>query len=101
MRVRVRRPPSESAGLPAAARGRPLSPPRPLRPRSAAAAPPLYGGFVRPPPVVSYARSRACRRCADSCLVTCGDCAGAGRLVRGGYQKRNPVSAARVLGGWG
>lgn len=59
--------------------------------------PPLYGGFVRRPPVISYERTRSCGKCGGSCSVACAACAGAGRLPAGGYQARNPVSAARVL----
>ncbi len=63
-------------------------PPRPQQP--------LYGSFVRP--VVDLERTSVCRRCSGSGHVPCPACSGMGRLPRGGYQKRNPVNASRVVG---
>lgn len=60
--------------------------------------PVLYGDFVRRPLVSPYKRTAACRRCSGCGTMPCTDCAGSGRLRRGGYQKRNPVSAVRVIG---
>ncbi|KAL4452629.1 hypothetical protein ABPG75_008291 [Micractinium tetrahymenae] len=60
--------------------------------------PALYGDFVRRPLIGPYKRTAACRRCAGSGSVPCGQCGGSGRLARGGYHKRNPVNAARLVG---
>lgn len=59
---------------------------------------PLRGPFVRAPLISYEKRTRACRLCAGSGTVMCEGCAGRGRLPAGGYQKRNPVTAARVVG---
>lgn len=53
---------------------------------------------MRRPLVSSYHRTVACRRCNGTNSVPCPQCSGSGRLARGGYQKRNPVNAARVVG---
>lgn len=72
-------------------RSSPCSDPPPPPPR------PLYGSFVRP--LVDLERTAACRRCSGSGFIDCPACQGRGRLPRGGYQKRNPVNASRVVGG--
>ena len=43
----------------------------------------------------------ACPQCGGTGRVACRECGGEGRLKRGGYQKRNPVDLARVLGARG
>ena len=53
--------------------------------------------FVRPPPIISYERTRSCSRCGGGGAVPCAGCAGLGKLPAGGYHARNPVSAARIL----
>lgn len=60
--------------------------------------PALYGEFVRRPLVGPFKRTAACRRCAGTGSVPCGQCGGSGRLARGGYHKRNPINAARIVG---
>jgi tryptophan-rich hypothetical protein len=59
---------------------------------------PLFGSFVRAPQLVNYQRTRACGRCAGTAAVPCAPCSGTGRLPPGGYNARNPVNAARVVG---
>ncbi|KAL4853668.1 hypothetical protein ACK3TF_005387 [Chlorella vulgaris] len=69
-------------------------------PDSDDSAEPQYSGsaFVRQPLISPYKRTAACRRCDGCGSVQCTQCGGTGRLARGGYQKRNPINVARVIG---
>ena len=53
---------------------------------------------MRRPPVVTWERTRVCGRCLGSEAIACAACAGAGRLPAGGYNKRIPVNASRIVG---
>ncbi|GFR43300.1 hypothetical protein Agub_g4366, partial [Astrephomene gubernaculifera] len=60
----------------------------------------FYGGLFhrRPVPSPPELVPQRCPHCGGTGTVTCGDCGGRGRLSRAGYNKRNRVDMARIIG---
>lgn len=54
--------------------------------------------FVRRPILDDFTRTSVCSQCQGSHSVLCHECEGKGKLKRGGYNRRNPVQEARVVG---